>query len=345
MLTLKRALAAAAVPALLLAAAPAEAATAGAARFTGAKHTYATVSDGLAVSATGLQRGFTSSTDDTDGTGVSDVLTYFEERANGFYAKKTTYKGLVVDVAWDSTGTWVLYRESVGGLLRLGKITTQLEESTPITVDSAPSQWGTLAVRGGQWWAVWTRTSDQHLWQSGTLTTAAPAPVTGIEGVHDVLPDMSIWGSGSAARAVLVWARGTGEASQQIKIAEAPLQGSWTSRTLSATGYQIGAPSVALYDAVYVAWNKDGALAVADNKSGKFVSRTLGPMVSGQPRAAVSRGIFFATTGGVVWARGAGGWTSASSTSPLTALSAAGGKALVLQAKSDRSVQSRAVAP
>jgi hypothetical protein len=278
--------------------------------------------------------------------GVDGPITYSERRINpnGWYVDKTPYAGVVVDVADDATGTYVLFGDPHGDL-KLAKRTQGGRMLPARTLTTADSVGGALVVRDGKWWVVWEQ--GDHLWQAGTIGTVGVAPrqVTGQSMVLDSHPDLALWGSGDRTRAVLVWDRGALTGDRDVWLAQAPVDGHWRSGLHSAAGGQNTTPAVAVNDAIYVAWNRDGHLVVTDNKHGTRTEEvsTVKPLDGRAPMLGVTYGTVYAATPGVVRVRRDGTWTTVKATEGITAVTAGFGINTMLVSKSDTSVDEAGV--
>ena len=87
-------------------------------------------------------------------------IDYFEGSGTTWTRQATPYRGFVVAVAWDTTGTYLLYVDIARLELRITKRLTNGVYtggrllSTHVSFDGSSAQGDVVAV-GGQWWAVW----------------------------------------------------------------------------------------------------------------------------------------------------------------------------------------------
>jgi hypothetical protein len=110
-----------------------------------------------AQDASGATHGFS----DLWGTGCNEsfAIRYFQGSGTSWTVETTPYRGFVVAVAWDTTGTYLLYIDST---LRLRISKRQANGtyiqgrllSTTMGPDGSLAQ-GDVVATGGRWWATW----------------------------------------------------------------------------------------------------------------------------------------------------------------------------------------------
>jgi hypothetical protein len=243
-------------------------------------------------------------------TGVR--IDYFEGSGTTWTREATPYRGFVVAVAWDPTGTYLLYVDIARLELRItkrladGTYTGGRLLSTHVGPDGSLAQ-GDVVATGGTWWAVWREhvapggspgdEFDQtDLFQAysvgGTLharqrITASPQ--------WDSAPTLARRPAGTFPL-TLVWARGGSDfdpGQTDLRRALGNAGGSWSSSSLATLGVLNFWPDVQVDGTTtYVTWNRDGRTVAADNSGGSFVSHTFNTpgIQNARPRIAVSSG-------------------------------------------------------
>ena len=96
--------------------------------------------------------------------------------SSGWTVEATPYRGFVVAVAWDTTGTYLLYvdaslnlritKRQSNGVYIQGRLL-----STNVRFDGSNAQ-GDVVATGGRWWAVWR----EHLAPGGGRATSSTRP-------------------------------------------------------------------------------------------------------------------------------------------------------------------------
>jgi hypothetical protein len=243
-------------------------------------------------------------------------IDYFQGSGTTWTRQATPYRGFVVAVAWDTTGTYLLYVDAAGLGLRItkrlanGTYTAGRPLSTHVGPDGSLAQ-GDVVAAGGQWWAVWREhvaagggpgdEFDQtELFQAYSIG----GPLHG----RQRITDNPMWdGAPSLARTpagtfplTLVWARGGsdfGANPADLRRALGSAGGTWSSSSLATAGELNFWPDVKVVGTTtYVTWNRDGRTVAADNAGGTFAtSHTFGTpaMQNHRPRVGVSGGSVF----------------------------------------------------
>jgi hypothetical protein len=191
------------------------------------------------------------------GTCTGDPVWYFQGTMGHWTRARSPYRGDVLSVASDHTGTWVLY---LGGAsydrVLLGRRLSSGAFAAPQVVSrlvgsavGSGVQGASLVASGGRWWAVWAQalpdpTSSAPgttLFEAGTLggvrkahrITTAPA------GYQETRPSLALTTNraGRPTGAVLAWARDvgspvTGVQNDELWYGQAGLNGRWTARVV-----------------------------------------------------------------------------------------------------------------
>ena len=238
--------------------------------------------------------------------GNDPPIHYFQGTGTTWTQETTPYRGTVMGVAWDTTGTYLLYLD-----LRSSpevRITKRLTDGTytPGRVLSrsgaSANPEGDVVATGGQWWAVWTEFtgSQLDLFQAYTIggSPHARQRIT-TNPLWDWGPTLALT-PGSTFPLTLIWVRGNteGESATQTDLRRAlgSASGSWSSSTLATLGFNNFWPDARVVGTTtYLTWIRDGGAMVADNQSGRFVSHRFNtPAIEfGRPRVGVSSGIVF----------------------------------------------------
>jgi hypothetical protein len=257
-----------------------------------------------------VAHGFTDLWGSSCNTGVR--IDYFEGSGTAWTREATPYHGFVVAVAWDRTGTYLLYVDIARLELRItkrlsnGTYTGGRLLSTHVGPDGSLAQ-GDVVAAGGQWWAVWREhvapggspgdEFDQtDLFQAYTVggTLHARQRITTAP-QWDSAPALARTPAGTFPL-TLVWARGGSDfnpGQTDLRRALGNAGGSWSSSSLATLGVLNFWPDVQVDGTTtYVAWNRDGRTVAADNRAGSFASHTFNtPGVQNvPPRVAVSSG-------------------------------------------------------
>jgi hypothetical protein len=249
------------------------------------------------------------------GSGCNEgfAIEYFEGSGTTWTRQATPYRGFVVAVAWDTTGTYLLYVDAARFQLRITKRLTDGTYtggrllSTHVDFDGSLAQGDVVAV-GGRWWAVWREhlapggipgdEFDQtDLFQAYTIggTLHARQRIT-TSPLWDSMPTLAAM-PGSTFPLTLIWARGGSDFGSDLptdlRRALGSAGGSWSSSTFATLGTLNFWPDAQVVGTTtYVAWLRDGRAVAADNGGGSFASHTFNTpaILHGPPAVAVSSG-------------------------------------------------------
>jgi hypothetical protein len=234
---------------------------------------------------------------------------YFEGTGTTWTQETTPYHGSVMGVAWDATGTYLLYMDfrSTPEV----RITKRLTDGTytPGRLLSASgasaNPEGDVVATGGRWWAVWAEftgsPSQLDLFQAYTIggSLHARQRIT-FHPLWDHAPTLALT-PGSTFPLTLIWVRGNTEGEQvtqtDLRRALGSPSGAWSSSTLATAGFNNFWPDAKVVGTTtYLTWIRDGGAMVADNQSGGFVSHRFNtPAIEfGRPRIGISSAIVFA---------------------------------------------------
>ena len=263
-----------------------------------------------AQDASGVTHGFSTLWGDCN---QDLAIRYYEGSGAGWTVEATPYRGFVVAVAWDTTGTYLLYMDATLNL-RITKRQTNgvyiqgrlLSSRTNVGIDGSIAQ-GDVVATGGRWWAVWREhvtpgggpggEFDQtELFQAYTIggTYSPRERITGNPS-WDGFPSLALT-PGTTFPIRLVWKRGGsdfGANEGDLRRALGDADGGWISTTLATAGFLNTWPEVQMLGTTtYVVWNRDGRTVQANNATGTFLSKTfLTPAAQNhRPRLAVSPG-------------------------------------------------------
>lgn len=210
---------------------------------------------------------------------------YFEGAGSSWTTRSTSLAGTVVDVAQDSTGTYLLYVMEEIGTPELavakrgldGRI-TRLAVVAPVG-GTARGDRGSIVARNGKWFAVWAQaggtTTDNDLYQFGTLygTPGASAPVP-IGSGNDMSPTLAFAPDGAV---ILAFTR-TLSTGKIVRIARTTTGSTWSWRT-AASSLPVNPDFAGLDLAVtsagtFVTWtesvNQISQVVVADDLTGTW---------------------------------------------------------------------------
>jgi hypothetical protein len=262
-------------------------------------------------------------------TGDDFRIHYFEGSGTTWTREPTPYRGFVIAVAWDATGTYLLYVDHASFNLRItkrltdGTYTGGRELASGRALDSNLSQ-GDVVASGGRWWAVWrehvapdggpgNEGHQSDLFQAYTI--GGPFHPRHRITTHpdwDRTPTLALT-PGSIFPLVLVWERAGEEfgppSPSDLRRATGSAAGTWSSSLLATAGFTNTRPDVQVAGTTtYVTWHRDGRTVVADNGGGSFVSHTFNTLgnqnIGFTPRIAISAGNVFV------------GWTTGTSPRP-----------------------------
>ncbi|HEX8629646.1 MAG TPA: hypothetical protein VF755_15880 [Catenuloplanes sp.] len=244
----------------------------------------------MAQGANGRVHGFANYAHSTD---CGDKIFYFEGSGTSWRSSATSLRGTVVDVAQDTTGTYLLYvlRElSETAELAIAKRApdgtfTRLAIVAPVTGDSGHDK-GSIIARGGKWLAVWQQESspgNYDLYQYGPLYAATasgvqPVPIGGTAN-NDTSPALTIAPDGTT---VLAFKRGAIGSTKIVRVARTTTGSTYSWQT-AASGVPIddyfpGLDVVATTAGTFVAWSGSVGggrqVVVADNLTGRWRTQT-----------------------------------------------------------------------
>lgn len=243
-----------------------------------------------AADAGGTVHGFASFGGPVGATGYTAPVKHLVGRGSSWRLEPTPYRGDVVAVAHDATGTYLLY-STPNGLriakrLTSGRYTAGHLLAAPPTVDGRPGRVfdADLVAADGRWWAVWALStggglgSDLH--EAGTIGgTPVRARVAG-QPVADVEPALALSPSGGGWAADLVWTR-AGGGGQEVWAGRATRPGAWSLRPLITGGRVDAGPQVArVGGTLHVAWLREGRPWYAEDSGRGLRSRRLSATAS-----------------------------------------------------------------
>lgn len=195
---------------------------------------------GAAAGANGRLHGFAGYRHSST---CGDRIYYFEGAGTSWTSRSTSLSGTVVDVAQDSTGTYLLYvmRElSETAELAVAKrapdgTITRLAVVAPVAGSSFDGR-GSIIARNGRWLAVWSQANgtagDQDLYQYGNLyaSSGTVRPVAIGSGV-DISPALTFAPDGAV---VLAFARSQ-SSGKVIRVARTTDGRTWSWRTAGSS--------------------------------------------------------------------------------------------------------------
>jgi hypothetical protein len=245
-----------------------------------------------AQDASGVVHGFSSLWGSTCNNAL--VIRYYEGSGTGWTTEATPYRGFVVAVAWDTTGTYLLYVDAFLNL-RISKRQSNgvyiqgRQLSINVGSDGSLAE-GDVVATGGRWWAVWREhvapgggpgdEFDQtELFQAYTVGgTYVPRERVTSNPSWDSAPSLALTPA-TTFPIRLVWARGGGDfgspAETDLRRALGNEDGGWVSTTLATAGFLNFWPDVQMSGTTtYVTWNRDGRTVQANNATGSFLSKT-----------------------------------------------------------------------
>lgn len=224
----------------------------------------------------GLAHGFVSFAGGTCGT----TIHYFQGAGSTWTDTLTPYHGTVLATAWDTTGSYLLYRAADG--LRITKRTTAGVFTGGRRISASAVFDGDVVARGGEWWAVWVEDvgAQSDLFQASTLGPFdhARQRIT-FDPLFDLEPSLAL--SPAVDAMVLFWVRerpGIHEVFDQLRAATANLSGRWTSRSFTDfTNVGLTGPDVTVTASkTFVAWHEINTAHIveSDNLGGAFTRHT-----------------------------------------------------------------------
>lgn len=237
---------------------------------------------GSAAGASGKVHGFAG----YEYSGCGDRLYYFEGAGSTWTTRATSLFGDVVDVARDSTGTYLLY--VINELAETPELavakrapdgtTTRLAVVAPVN-GTAQGVRGSIVARDGRWLAVWSQagstSGDNDLYQFGTLygTPGTTSPVA-IGSGNDMAPTLAFAPDGAT---ILAFTR-TWSTGKVVRVARTTNGSTWSWRT-AGSGLPINLDFASLALAVtsagtFVTWtesvNQISQVVVADDLTGTW---------------------------------------------------------------------------
>jgi hypothetical protein len=244
-----------------------------------------------------------------DSCGNNPPIRYFQGTGTTWTQQTTPYRGFVMGVAWDRTGTYLLYLDIRPGQgIRIAK---RLTDGTYTAGQLLSPNWassldtlGDVVATDGRWWAVWTEfvgaPAQLDLFQAYTIGGSFhPRQRITSDPLWDWGPTLALT-PGSTFPLSLIWVRGNteGESATQTDLHRAlgSASGTWSSSTLTTLGLNNFWPDARVVGTTtYLTWIQDGRAMVADNRSGQFVSHrfTTPAIEHGRPRVGFSSGRVF----------------------------------------------------
>jgi hypothetical protein len=249
------------------------------------------------------------------GSGCNEgfAIEYFEGSGTTWTRQATPYRGFVVAVAWDTTGTYLLYVDFTTFNLRITKRLTNGTYtggrllSTHVDFDGSLAQGDVVAI-DGRWWAVWrehvapggvpgNEFNQTELFQAYSIggTLHGRQRIT-TNPLWDSMPTLAVM-PGSTFPLTLIWARGGSDFGSDLptdlRRALGNAGGTWSSSTFATLGTLNFWPDAQVVGTTtYVAWLRDGRAVAADNGGGSFASHTFRTpaILHGPPVVAVSAG-------------------------------------------------------
>jgi hypothetical protein len=242
----------------------------------------------------GKVRGFTSS---QEGADCGDRITFFQGAGSSWASGPTSLYGNVIDVAADSTGTYLLYlntrppqRGAAPPPAAELAVTTRLNNGTfsqphwLADVESlAPvsAGRGSIIANNGRWFAVWPQTSSDvaeyvlyqadAMWDGGDPDQfARPAPTTPV--ASDTNPALAMGADGQPR---LLWQRSVADGRKDLLLAQGAY-GAWQPATRVAEGVAINTffpavDMVATDDRIFTTWTTTLDLGVGGSADGRVV--------------------------------------------------------------------------
>jgi hypothetical protein len=266
------------------------------------------------------------------GACVNQVIHYFEGSGGTWTRQQSPYRGLVLAVAQDATGTYLLYfttnqRLRITKRLADGTFTGGRELSSTAGTGALIPQ-GDVVATGGQWWAVWNEAvgpggefAQTELFQAFTIggVNRTRQRIT-TNPRNDDQPTLALT-PGPTFPLNLIWARNDGAQglSSDPRRGLGNASGGWSSANLATIGSNNLTPDARVVGGTtYVTWWRDGRIVQADNGGGSFASHTFNTPGQPGPRIGFSAGnVYAAWTVAAVPARTfvaervGGAWTGA----------------------------------
>ena len=239
------------------------------------------------------------------GACVNQVIHYFEGSGGTWTRQQSPYRGLVLAVAQDATGTYLLYFPTTSQTLRITKRLTdgtftggrQLSSTAGAAPSSGGATWSPPAASGGR---CGTRPSvpggefaQTELFQAFTIGGVSPTRqrITN-NPLNDDQPSLALTPGGTFPLN-LIWARNDGAQglSSDLRRGLGNASGGWLSSNFATIGSNNLTPDVRVVGSTtYVTWWRDGRIVEADNGGGSFVSHTFNTPGQPGPRIGFSAG-------------------------------------------------------
>jgi hypothetical protein len=220
---------------------------------------------------------------DDSGANQADQLAYYELARDGWHGRILPITGFPLAAAQDRGGAYLLF-EIHRGLQRGAAILKRDPQGRysyrQLHAEDAVGS-GSLVVRNGKWWAVWTCPRggghEYSLCESGTLfgPTAARQITTSTYSSTDFLPSLALRTDG---RLDLLWSRSQPTidgSNEELRFASTTGEG-WHSQALRTTTNQSFVGSIATDGLrTFAAWTQNGHPVVASDESGRLTAREL----------------------------------------------------------------------
>jgi hypothetical protein len=221
-----------------------------------------------ATSADGLVRGFVNGS----GSGCTRRIWYFRGSGSSWFHLRTPYVGAVVATANDTTGTYVLFSNSLG--LHVGKFTSAGVFRPTVRLSRITTTvGGDIVATGGRWWAVWPEPVGQfgtdELFQSKTIGADVSRQRITRNALPDILPSLTL----PSGRPTLVWQRNDSpvEPDNTDVIKATFVNGRWSPVALLTRGQFNSEPAVSSSGRrIDIGWIRDSAASIAESTGGRY---------------------------------------------------------------------------
>lgn len=261
----------------------------------------------LVATSAGTVHGFVSFNGSADCEG-SEI--WYVERRDGRWTKQLSpYKGTVLAVAIDSTGTYLLHHDSPS--VRVTKRTTAgaFTGGRELSGDVTHVTNGDVVATEGTWWAVWAESPvsfpdlSYELFQAKSIGTdvLTKQNITNSPEVSDENPSLVLR---PGPRVSMAWTlRDVGGVGRRLGVGTAAADSAWSLRPFELTparpGVEVSEPSFAFAGGVsHIIWKErrdqePPAIVTADDRSGWETVKVFNTRGFG-PRIAMSSGKVFA---------------------------------------------------
>jgi hypothetical protein len=249
--------------------------------------------------ADGAIHGFVSFNGSAD-CEMSDI--WYVERRNGRWTRQLSpYKGEVLAVAYDSTGTYLLHRVWSSNTVRVTKRSSAgvFTGGREISANAGSAVIaGDLIASGGTWWAVWAeRTSPEpdivyDLFQAKTIGPDVPTKqnITNTPTVSEFAPSVILRPQNRTSMAFELTNPGSGVT---LGIGTAASEGRWALRRFELTPAGGAQPQMAFAGTVtHIVWARGTQIVTANDRGGWRTTKVFNTRGSG-PRVAFSRSKVF----------------------------------------------------